>query len=800
MIKMIDANKTNDFLPNRVTNSSSLSMSLGSPATPPRPAIKEEKKRIRILPSEMPLSPSSSPPSPSPSPIASPASPASPAVTQEKKKLQLSNEEDEANNDTETIPIVVDNNEFRHPTMPPIWMDDTAAMIKQKLATVLRVSAEEMYFYLAYDTVLSPQVVYSLLYRMQGEQEGVRISDLETYCANLENASAVLEKIRQKEKNDTQQPQLLPFSFLEELFPPSATNQFRVHVPFGVQGNNVRPANAPRVMIANPYEVPTGGTFTGMETVATNDDTMVSKLQPNGKAVTLYVCTAMQVIRPDLQKEEVSRFVSVYFPTLSQKIAPALPASNTAAAEDALTEIQKIQPTLLHETEELFRTNRKYYENVAFWKKQGRNHSPDLWPIEVKEEGITAIDGSYLATSTLSFPLPLDFIFKSTHATERLPFMRHVSSPKRDPLVRLYSPQKVTDHLIPSLPLSKVREILTKATKRPGLGFFSTQFGLDAFFFFELAENGNLHFRLKLPETRPPVPLLQVIEKVTEELNHVIALVNSTLKQTEVRLLPSQGLDKDVHVTKLDWKALLLSSSEQNLRLDANSNLSQQQLPVRMAPASVGCPVFRKQEETTTNPTLESDTSLPVQRTKYLFTRASLDPPIRLSVEDASSPMTTTASSVTLSNLPSLPYLAIVRNYALTMGRLLLPRRNTSDKDLARDYKTQVDVANCEYRRDPREEKETLATLSHQVQGISPKTSKYAKAEEQFMSALAAAEKQRNRQSVEEEEEEEEGGEELAVTPRSSSLHEATLAGGEGSVNKETEEAEEEEEEALLDF
>ena len=45
------------------------------------------------------------------------------------------------------IQIIVDNREYQKIGMEPIWLDDTASMVRQKICDSIKVSIEEMYIY-----------------------------------------------------------------------------------------------------------------------------------------------------------------------------------------------------------------------------------------------------------------------------------------------------------------------------------------------------------------------------------------------------------------------------------------------------------------------------------------------------------------------------------------------------------------------------------------------------------------------------------------------------------------------------
>jgi hypothetical protein len=418
-----------------------------------------------------------------------------------------------------------------------VWFDDTASMIKQKLSSILNISIEEMYLYLETTCTLSPQTVYSLL--SKNRKTNVTVNLLKGFVENMKGTERELYEINELDKDEQ-----VPYDFFEKLF--TENKEYVMQIPFGLSFG-LDPVNSDSnveniILPTNPYK--TKRILRNKFLVlSNNEETLISKLPNYFKDVVINVCSAIETIKSH-KYVGVGELVSLYFPKLSSKLPSRLVADSTSS--DYIDAIISLRKDLFTQSEILFRSNIKYYKNIDFWNNVNIN--------EVSSEGITSFRLSYLSTPTLNYPLPIEYIFKSIHATERMPFIRYVISKRREQVVRLYAPVEAKDDKrVPYLPKSLVNKILVKSKKVPGVGVFyqDPSLGEDIYIFIELKENGEIQLYLETTDNNPfTVSNIGLLENI---INDFVYNVNQILKQTDIILVPIKNIFQNSQITAVDW-------------------------------------------------------------------------------------------------------------------------------------------------------------------------------------------------------------------------------------------------------
>lgn len=436
------------------------------------------------------------------------------------------------------IQIIVNNKETDVSSAVSVLVDDTASMIKQKLSSQLKVSTEEMYLYLETTSTLSPQSVYSLLSKNRRIQVSVDL--LRGFVENITNSNRQVREINELPKTEP-----VPYSFFESLF--TENKEYRIKVPFGLSFG-LDPINTDSIvdnviLPTNPYEAKRILRNKFM-VLSNNEETLLSKLPPVVNNTTLHVCTVIETIQ-SYTFPSVGELVSLYFPKLASNLPSKLGASSSSS--DYLEAIKTIRKDLFTQSEMLLRSNTKYYKNIEFWNN-GRRFNEK----EGDMSGITNMVVSYLSTPTLSSHLPIEFIFKSIHATENMPFVRYVITKRREQVVRLYSPTEAKDDKrIPFLSRALVNKILSKSKKNPGIGAFFMSSVEDLYIFIELKETGEIQLHLEAPNERPF--LFTQFDLLENMIGEFVYIINDILKQTDIILQPVRNIIQNTQITGVDW-------------------------------------------------------------------------------------------------------------------------------------------------------------------------------------------------------------------------------------------------------
>lgn len=645
------------------------------------------------------------------------------------------------------IQIIVNKKETHNLDIEPIWMDDTASMVKQKLTKALKTPMEEMYIYIETATAIVPQNVYTLLSTNSKYGKGVSVDALKSFCTNIGKSTTHENTSLTGIINDLDASEPVPYEVLESLF---ANQEYLIKIPFGVtfsadptqrassSGAAILPADptvAPRIK-SNKFMV-----------VSTNEETIMSKVPQDFKDIVLHVFTVSEAIA-SYSHPGIGGFVSLYYPKLADKLPKRLDVTSTPT--DYLDAIRDVDKDLLKKSETLLKANAKYYNNIAFWNTQADPSEPDGRTV-AGLVGFTQLTATYLATPNLAYPLPIDYIFKSFHATERMPFVRHVISKRREQMIRLYAPQGAEDDKrIPFLPRAVVNKIIVKSKKTPGLGVFINHFGEpDIYLFLELKETGQIQVQLESQDARP-ITLLQ-LDELAPVITEFVTIVNDILKQTDIILAPVRNTITDTIITNIDW-ILPFQIAE------AKDIFSQTK-------AKLGCSVFlpesvmakeqgKREKEKGPAKTKEKAAKMKTEM-EFIYTRVSnfsVDIPEELQTKlKVFYSVDTHQLYMKVTNIPQMTYLKCIPRYMLTFMNLL------TDKSLEDEYKDTVGLTSYGYSKQKGEE-ELQAQLLEELKEKEAAVSTEAEEEEDELEKFLAARLKDIPEAPDEEGEEEELG------------------------------------------
>jgi hypothetical protein len=643
------------------------------------------------------------------------------------------------------IKIIVNNNrENRNLNIGPIWLDDTASMIKQKLTEGLKCSTEEMYLYLEVSTMISPDSVYSIL--SKNKKTGVSTKVLMNYCENIRGSRRIINEIKELEKETGEDK--VPYEFIERIF----SREQVINVPFGVSFSvdplNTRTSNI--FMTANPYDAKNikSNQFV---VLSTNEETLLSKLPNFYSEAVLVVCTAKEAIGSMDVSVNIREFVSLYFPKLSTKLPKRLETDPTSTVSDYLENLGILKNDLLKQSESLFKTNSKYYQNINYWNTQ-IEEVPNL---ENNSVGITSFTATYLSTPTLAWPLPMDFIFKSIHATEKMPFIRYVISKRREQMIRLYAPEEAEeDKRIPYLSRSLVNKIITKSKKTPGIGVFvATQGSPDIYLFLELKENGEIQVQFEAPDNKPITPIQ--MNFVAEVITEFVAIVSEILKQTDITFITVTDIINQMTITNVDWIYPFQILNPKEIFSQSKAKLgSSVFLPETIMTKEQG----KREKESGPAKTKEKANKLKTEMS-FVYTRIS-----NFSVDMPEELQTTLRVFYSVdshllymkvSNIPIIKYLQSLPKYVFTFVGFL------TDKNLEEEYKSAAVISTYGYHKQ-KGEQELEAKLFEEMKQKDSESKELGEMEEEEEDELQKFIKERMIEipkSIEKEEDEEDLGE-----------------------------------------
>jgi hypothetical protein len=576
-----------------------------------------------------------------------------------------------------------------------LWLDDTASMVKQKLSSELKVSSEEMYLFLEATSSLSPQSVYSLLSR--NRKFPVTVDILKGFVGNMRETRRWLNMIDELPKNDP-----VPYSFFETIF--AEQIEYVVRVPFGLSFG-LDPINTGMdvdniILPTNPYDAKRilRNKFL---VLSNNEETLLSKLPSVMKDPIIHVCTALETIQSH-EHPSVGELVSLYFPKLAAKLPAKLGVNSSLV--DYVEAIRAIRKDLLSQSDILFRSNMKYYKNIDFW------NSNRIFAEKKNNEavvGITSLRATYLSTPTITYPLPIEFIFKSIHATERMPFIRYVISKRREQMVRLYAPVEATDDKrIPFLPRSLVNKILVKSKKVPGVGaFFVTPLGgEDIYIFIELKETGDIQLHVETPDTKP-ITFMQ-FELLENVINDFVYTINQILKQTDIILVPIDNMVKNASISAVDW---IISYPFFKPPTEViNQTKAKLGTSVFLADNIVSKEKGKKEKEKEPAKTKEKAAKLKTEM-NFIYSRVSnfsVDIPEEIQTKlKVYYSVDTHQLYMKISNIPQLKYMMTIPMYVEHFMELL------TNKDLEGEYKSAANMSTYGYNKQKGEEEFQLEML-----------------------------------------------------------------------------------------
>jgi len=379
-----------------------------------------------------------------------------------------------------------------------------AAMVAQEIGD--RTHADEIYFFGVQDYALSPERAYYIC--SQNGVDTITPDRLASYLTNIVDYTPPA-KLKPKKSYD--------YTDLIEL---GMEGKRKLRVPLSVAVN----AEARYPVPANPFNW-----VSDDPTIAANAETMISQ---RGGAVIfdtplahpiLYCCTAKDVLGSSENPAVIANLARVYFPLMSARGIRS-PAALRAAHANAITP----SPSSTQE------------QPLAILAFSDVTQNPN----------VGATEFSAVFHPNIPINLPLELIFRSVPATEKLPFIKLNMGRGRSRLFRLYSPPAPNGAKRPALGSRQISRLQTAIAMQEGIGY--AVLAQDALCTLEVGANGNLRVRLV---ARYPVRLDELGSRIDRMLGEALRQINKTLEDTGFQYPERFDLEtENLEVTKVQLR------------------------------------------------------------------------------------------------------------------------------------------------------------------------------------------------------------------------------------------------------
>jgi len=356
-----------------------------------------------------------------------------------------------------------------------------AAMVADEIGN--RTQADEIYFFGIQNYTLSPERAYYIC--SQNGVDNITPDRLASYLTNIVDY-APPSKFSVKKKYE--------FNDLIEL---GLEGKRELRVPLSISVN----AEARYPVPANPYNW-----VSEDPTISANAEAMISH---RGGAVIfdtalaypmLYCCTAKDVLNTTQNPAIIANLARIYFPLMAARGIRS-PAALRAAHADAITPT----PTSTQD------------RPLAILTFSDITQNPN----------VGATDFTVVFHPDIPINLPLELIFRSVPASDKLPFIKLNMGKGRSRLFRLYTPPAADGVKRPALGTRQISRLQTAIAMQEGVGY--AVLAEDALCTLDMYPNGNLRVRLV---ARYPVRLDDLESRINQMLGEAFLQINKALEDT----------------------------------------------------------------------------------------------------------------------------------------------------------------------------------------------------------------------------------------------------------------------------
>jgi len=425
-----------------------------------------------------------------------------------------------------------------------VYLDDTISMIKQKIYTESQKSTKihslyEMYLCIEIKEKLNVETIYKTLSR--NEQIKITTSSLRSFFKNIKEA-IVLDDDKDETKEYT-------LSDLYNIFNPNY--YYTIYKPigqrFGINNNvNINEYIMVPAYLTPEIYIPPNIYVTTLH----NEEVLLNYI--NGythndveviNSLRLHVFFLGDIIN-EIPPSNLRPFIEVYYPLLFDKNVVDIDSYNRTSAK------------LLKMSKKIFDSNIPYYDYMNNFINIPND---DLYrPIK---SGITKLRMKCNISSLKHVKFPLDYIYKSIHASDLFPFIKYCASSKQEQLIRLH----IMDNGFPMLKKSEINKIMVTLKKIPGISVYVTMnpnVYKDVVLLFELYENGKINVSFNTINTNP-YNTQDCITDILNLVNIFSEMINTCLINYDYRL-PFYDTTQDntnIIITNVNYSELYESDS-----------------------------------------------------------------------------------------------------------------------------------------------------------------------------------------------------------------------------------------------
>lgn len=321
------------------------------------------------------------------------------------------------------------------------FIDDSISMIKLKISSHIksRPAVEELYICLKTEERINIRMLYNML--SLNNTLPVTRKSLTSYC------DIILEKIDIPKHVD-----IFTIDDFYTIF--DDTKKYSIIKPLGnhiTQVSNIRQTEyivfppIPDIGKQIPSSIYSSTEF--------NTDLLIQYITDinDVETIKLYVYLATDLVEKYNRLEiSLDEFVKLYYPRLYYQLNKGTGVN--------IEHIKDLHSDLSERTKSLYEINRPYFTHISAFNSIPSMGVPYSY-------GITRMHMMYI--NSLNTIFPMDYIFKTLHATELMPCIKYRKNSKSEQFIRMYQPSS-----IPAVSKAYVIKMLNVTGKTPGITAF----------------------------------------------------------------------------------------------------------------------------------------------------------------------------------------------------------------------------------------------------------------------------------------------------------------------------------------
>jgi hypothetical protein len=318
------------------------------------------------------------------------------------------------------------------------FIDDSVSMIKLKLHNNMpsKTAVEEMYICIKTNEYINVRMLYNML--TINQTVPLTYNSLMSYCECILDNIEIPTDIQQFTVND-----------LSTIF--DDNHKYTIIKPLGLElsiSSNIIKSEFIMLPVKPDITQFTNNLAWNGYTRTEYNESLVIKYITNideEYEVQLYVYSLSEFIKPDYHPTDISEFVKLYYPRMYTILGNDL----------TINSIKSIHEELIESSTNMYNINRNYFNNISAFNSVPMETTPVI-------DGITKV--SMIYNNSLPEVFPMEYIFKTLHASELIPCIKYCKTRRSDQLIRVYQPNG-----IPKVSKANMIRMLNTTGKTPGI-------------------------------------------------------------------------------------------------------------------------------------------------------------------------------------------------------------------------------------------------------------------------------------------------------------------------------------------